>query len=1095
MGKLSRSIGVGLRRNFGLSICLAALAPANIYAQEIEEVVVTGSRIPRDSNLESAVPVQSMSAEALKLGGNFNLVDSLNDVSALSFSTTSETSNQDGTVADGQNTLNLRGLGDERTLVLVDGRRHVSGVEGSQSVEIGSIPPALIERVEVITGGASAVYGADAVTGVINFIMKKDFEGLALDVKGGMSEEGDSEQASVSALYGVNFADGRGNFTVGLDYLRDTGLRMGDRDWARNSRVANDDTNPALRLQAGDINSNTPNFAAYFNFDNTGLYPMGLRVPTADQFIADYTDAFGSAPTLTSAELALIERAATAPPRAILPYHTFSISSKRGVIAPGNFSVFNGVDLNSNGADDCLDSFVGYNSSLDGAASFGILGGCWVVDDNGRPRPYADGLVAGNFNGFGGDGIEDFFNREILIPVEDRIALNLTGRYEISPTVTAFGEAKYVYSSVDTGSPLNTFWDLLYGAPENPYLPAELRALAQDTDGLFITRDLTDIGPNVDTNERRTVRVVAGFEGELSADWSYEVSGNYGRFDRTFTDRNFLISDRWFAAIDAISDPVTGNPICRSDIDPTPPPTTVFNIPSWDSGFFTFTPGDGQCKPANIWGGVGAISQDAINFFTRTAEDEDTITQAVFNATLVGSSEAWFSLPAGAIGVAAGVEWREETSEAQSDAYNLGLIPGGAPFPAGTPVETVSDNFTLGFEGSNKIQNARGRYDVYDLFAEVSIPILKDVVAAQELRIDGAYRYSDYSTIGGADAWKASLVWTPVQDVKVRGSLSQAVRAPNIFELFSPDQPAFFRPVDPCSQEEIDALAASDPGTAGIRVANCRAAGIPEGFTDPLSARFAGVSGGNKDLQEETADTETIGIVLQPRFIPNLTISVDYWDIKVEDAIVAVDDQDIVDNCYDSATFPNDYCALFTRNNDPSSAQYRGLNFLRQTQLNFGSIEAAGIDFAIRYAFSLGAHQFAMSADATKQKKLDFFFDPGEPTAVDPELGEIFRPEWVAALGLTWQFGDLTLGWRTQYQDEQLLRGAEIETYEVQYGPAAVADKTYVHDLSVRYQLTDSVSLFGGVQNVTNEEPFITEFSWPTGPRGRFFFLGTRLSM
>jgi outer membrane receptor protein involved in Fe transport len=1060
--------------------------------QEAEQVViVTGSRISRDANAASPVPVQTVDSDALTYSGSFNTVDVLNDVPALSFSTTSETSNQDGGISDGQNTLDLRGMGEERTLVLVDGRRHVSGVEGSQSVEIGSIPPALIERVEVLTGGASAVYGADAVTGVVNFILKKDFEGLEFDFKTGLSGEGDAEQFQLSGLYGKNFAEGRGNFTVGVNYYRDPGLTMSERSWATRNRIADDDSNPALRFQMGEISpATTPNFAAFYDFDSTGLYPYGLQIPSSDDFIAEYTDLFGEAPTLTAQELALIDRAAAAPPRAILPYHNFSISSKRGVIAPGDFSVFNGIDLDDNGVQDCLDSFTGYNSSLDGAASFGILGGCWVVDDNGQPRPVQDGLVAGDFNGFGGDGIENFFDEELLIPREERVAVNLTGRYQLSDTLAVFGEAKYVYAEVETGSPLNTFWDLLYGAPDNPFLPDALQQLAEDTGGLYITRDPTDIGPNRDTNERRTTRFVLGLEGKLGETWQYEVAANYGEFELQSIDRNYLISDRWFAAIDVISDPESGAPICRSDIDDTPPPTTVFDIPTWESGFFTFTPGDGQCRPANIWGGVGAISQDAIDFFTTTVYGKDTITQTVFSASLIGDSSTWFSLPAGPIGIALGAEWREETSKAEFDPLELGIIPEGAPFPAGTLVETVSENKTLGFEGSNKLNNANGSYDVTDFFTEVSVPLLKDTLLADELTLDGAFRYSDYSTIGGADTWKLGLVWAPVDDIRFRANVSQAVRAPNIFELFSPDQPAFFRPVDPCAQSEIDSLAESDPATAAIREANCRAAGIPEGFEDPLSARFAGVAGGNENLQEETADTRTIGVVLQPRFVENLVISVDYWDITVDDAIVAVSSQDIVDNCYDSPTFPNDYCSLFTRNTNPASAQFNGFNFLRQTQLNFGSIEASGIDFAFSYPFTLGSHRFSLSAQATRQKKLDYFFDPADATAVDPELGELFRPEWAGNASLAWTFKSLTLAWKTQYLGEQALRNVSIETYQTQYGESAIVDEVYLHDLTAQFALDETLTVFAGAQNITDEQPYITEFSWPTGPRGRFFYLG-----
>src|ERR1043165_3363744 len=152
-----KSIHMGLGRGRVLatsSLLLAATLSQSVQAAGVpEEVIVTGSRIPRDSNLEAPSPVQTVGSDTLKISGSFNIIDVLNDVPALGVSTTSELSNQSG-AADGQNTLNLRGLGDERTLVLVNGRRHVSGVEGAQSVEIGSNPAGLIERVEVVTGGA-----------------------------------------------------------------------------------------------------------------------------------------------------------------------------------------------------------------------------------------------------------------------------------------------------------------------------------------------------------------------------------------------------------------------------------------------------------------------------------------------------------------------------------------------------------------------------------------------------------------------------------------------------------------------------------------------------------------------------------------------------------------------------------------------------------------------------------------------------------------------------------------------------------------------------------------------------------------------------
>lgn len=1085
---LSRGSKTALWALTQVGIAVVAQPAAAQDAEQEDEVIVTGSRIARDPNIASPIAVQSVDADALLVTGNFNTVDVLNDVPALFFSTTPETGNQTSTADDdGQATLNLRGMGEDRTLVLVNGRRHVSGVEGSQSVDVSTIPAGLIQRVEVLTGGASAIYGADAVTGVVNFILKDDYEGFDLTARSGISGESDGEQHTVSGLWGKNFGGGRGNVTVSFDVARDPGLRMSRRGWAANNAINEDRDNPALRFQKGEIDPATmPNFANYYNYDTTGLYPFGLQIPTAAAFIESYEGEFATTPALTPAELALIERAASAPPRAILPYHSFSISSKHGVIVPADFSLENGIDVDGNGIDDCLDSFVGYNSANE-------FGGCWVAD-GGTLRPYRDGLVAGDFNAFGGDGIENFFSDDFLVPREERVAVNVNGHYDLTARTRLFGELKLVTSDAWRGGPLNTFYDLLYGAPDNPFLPVELRELAVAADGLYITRDPIDLGPNIDSTERTTTRVVLGLEGELGNGWGYEVSANIGRFERELADHNNVLSDRWFAAIDVIADPVSGQPICRSNIDPTPPPTTVFEIPTWETGFFTFTPGDGQCKPANIWRGVGGISQEAIDFITVTSFTEDTIEQNVLTAIVTGETEN-LTVPGGPLGFALGFEWREESSERIFGPFDLGIIPAGAPYPAGTFVGDVSGNTTLGFEGTTQNNNAYGEYDVWDVFGEVSVPVLSDLRLARELTVDAAFRYSDYSTVGANNTWKVGAVWAPIDAVRVRTNRSQAVRAPNIFELFSPDQAAFFRPVDPCAQSEIDSLVGADPETAAIRAANCRAAGIPAGFVDPLSARFAGVSGGNENLREETADTTMFGVVLQPPRVSGLTLSIDYWEMTVKDAIVAVDDQDIVDNCYDAPTFPSDYCSLFTRNTNPASPQFNGLNFLRQTQLNFGAIEATGIDLVARYAFRVGRHALTLGTQATKQHKLDFFFDPGDPTAVDPELGESFRPEVAGNLSLSWSRGAFAASWMGRYIGEQLERDAEIETYQTQYGPAALADDLWVHDLTARFTLNDRLGFFAGLQNVTDEKPHRSQFSWPTGPRGRYLFLGAQASL
>jgi iron complex outermembrane recepter protein len=215
----------------GFAIFSLGLFSGNVLAQEdqqIEEITVTGSRIARDANLSGALPVQTVGEQEIQLSGEFSLTDVVNDIPALLSSTSSESS-IDSAFADGANILNLRGLGSNRTLVLVDGRRHVGGVQGTAAVDVGSIPMRLVERVEVLTGGASAIYGADAVTGVVNFILKDDYEGFNIDASYGLSSRGDAAQTALTATWGTNFAGDRGNIAVSVDYRTDDGLLMGDR--------------------------------------------------------------------------------------------------------------------------------------------------------------------------------------------------------------------------------------------------------------------------------------------------------------------------------------------------------------------------------------------------------------------------------------------------------------------------------------------------------------------------------------------------------------------------------------------------------------------------------------------------------------------------------------------------------------------------------------------------------------------------------------------------------------------------------------------------------------------------------------------------
>lgn len=1130
-----------VRRNSlrgAIALCIGSMiASPLLLAQEddaLEEVVITGSRIQR-SNMNAAQPVSTISSEDLNNSPSVDIAEVLNDNPTLLSSITSNNSldsepNNVGAADNvGGSALNLRGLGYNRTLTLVNGRRHVAGIEGTSSVDVSTIPSALIERVEVLTGGASAVYGADAVTGVVNFVLKDNFEGAEASFRTGISAEGDAETNSASLLFGQNFADNKGNVVLGLQYDYSGGLREGEREHTANNALWNDDVNPALRFQKGDIDPATmPNLARFFNFQNTGRFPYGLRIPTTTAFNTSFSRAFGAAPALTEAEQTLLGRPAASPPRAFLPGRVFSITGAEGIVAIGDFGsaqtpLGSEPDLDGNGTPDCLDSFVGYNSSLDGAASFGAAGGCWVLQ-NGKPVPYKDGLIAGNFNQFGAEQSNIAPNRPFIVPRENKASINLNATYDIAPGHTLFAESKYVKHEVAFGGGGHQFFDLLYGAPDNPFLPAELAPFARNTgvgfvgpSGLYLTRDPDDWGPNIAKNDRETMRFVGGLRGDLAdTGFTYEVSANWGKFERTMKRPEEMIVDRFFAAIDVVTNPATGQPVCRSELNPTAyPRTTPFDIPTYAgegalSPFLTFTPGQGLCKPADIWGGRGSVSQEALDFMTYTRTVGDEIEQSVISGFVSGDSEAWFSLPAGPISVALGGEWREERSAQFFDQYDRGVIqvagvsPDGIAYKPGDLSSTVLGIAALGPDPGTTLANSSASYDVWDVFAEVEVPLLAGLPFAEELTLETAVRRADYSTFGTNTTYKVGMVWEPIAGYRLRANHSEAVRVPNLFELYSPAQGARFRPADPCDVAQISS--AADPA---LRQANCVAAlqaiNVPNTklfdaagnyiFVDPLSAGFPGVIGGNANLQPEEATTQTIGIVIQPDFIENLTFTVDYWDIEIDQAISEISAQNIADSCYDSPSINNPFCDLLGRVDIPSSAQAGGFNFLRQVQLNFGAAITDGYDFTASYNFDIGPYTLGLVAGGTKVNTLEFIepTNPGEPPTIDNELGEARRPEWSGQLTANFAWEDLTLSWTTQYLGEQLLGyedGAEIETAMQNFGPAAFTDEFYNHNLNGSYLFSDQMTVFGGVNNVTDEQPFATEYAYPVSPVGRAFYLG-----
>lgn len=1064
---------------------IALAAVASVHAQTApaaapagESVVVTGSRLQRDVNATAPAPVSAISAAELRAAGNTDVSATLREIPSLLSSGTVADSIERGFGGVGQAVLNLRQLGSNRTLVLIDGRRHVSGVAGSSAIDVSTIPAALIDRVEVLTGGASAVYGADAVTGVVNYVLKRDFRGLELDAQTGVSAEGDGQNDSFTATYGLKLNNTRGNIAFSAGYVNEREVLLGDRLFTRDNGRANNSTtyqNPDRRFQKGDIDAATmPNFANYYRVGGPGprttRIAFGPLIPTAAQFATQFPGV-----TPTAAERALMDRAANAPLRVIAAQPVFAISSTAGLLFRADFDFFN-ADLNGNGINDCNESYVGWTG-------FGG-GGCYVTTPDGGVRIFQDGRISTAQNQFGGDGAVERTNETSLVPGSERLNLSVNGQYDFSPALEVYWDAKVVRSRTISRNNYNTFFDTAYVATDNPWLPAALRDDAEEAGGLLISRDNIDFGPGISTAKRDTWRVVTGLRGELGKSHTYDLSVNMGRTKISDTFSNSVISDRFLAATDAVRAP-DGRIVCRSDLDPTAVPAAPF-LPEVEPGFFTFRPGDGQCRPANLFRGSFSVSPESVAFFTRPTTDTFQLDQTVSTLTVSGDSDGWFNLQGGPMLYVLGAEYRKEKSRSTFSNEALGILDDG------TPISAVSSNVNLFFNDQVRQFNAGGQFDVSEVFGEFRLPILSRKPFAHELSLEGAVRFADYSTVGNALTWNAAGSWAPTPEFRIRGSYSKAIRAPDIFELFSPAQATTFRPSDPCSISDLNQRIAAGLANAETRKANCatalRAIGVnPDTFEDPLTARFAGTTGGNENLTEERATTWTLGFVMQPRAVAGLTLSLDYYSIEIRDAIAAVTAQNIVNSCYDLPTFPNQFCGLFDRRGDG------GFSSLRQVQINFGRIETSGADITVGYNFNLAGGRMSLRATANWIEKLNRYFDPVNTGLVNPGKGELSVPEWSGVASASWSSGPVTLGWRTQVIGRQAVAGViQIEDIATEFGPDGTAGEMWVHNLTGSYNVTKGIQVYGGVNNLGNAKPYRASSAYPVSGVGRYFFAGVQ---
>ncbi|AIY64461.1 TonB-dependent receptor plug domain-containing protein [Pseudoalteromonas piratica] len=942
----------------------ASAAEENPSVQEIERVEVTGSRI-RSAEALSSSPIQVLSGEDIQKSGVINLQDLLLENPAFGSPAISRTNSNFSTSGGGLATVDLRNLGTNRTLVLVNGRRHVAGRAGSTDVDLNVIPTQFIERVEVLTGGASSVYGSDAVAGVVNFVLKKEYEGIEFDGQYGESAEGDDTSSQFSVTAGTSSSDGKGNVMFHLGYSDQGGVFSRDRDRSAVDQLAN----------------------IYFDPEN----PSAIFEPNRPFF-------------------------SSFPPQ-------------------GRF--------------DAGDTRYTYNANNQLQAGFSTNG-------NGTIGP--DGFNRSNY-------------RTIAIPTE-RFLFASKGHYELSDQHKFFFEGTYAATESDTElEPFPFASDDIYANGRVPvefmvndqllrsaYIPDEIYNSATDTDGdgmkdIFFAKRLLDIGNRGYVAERDTFRFTLGMEGEIFNDWFYDFHYTYGKTKDNQVSGGLVNVQNFRYALESVMD--------SQDIDGDGITDEAICLDATARSF--------NCAPINIYG-FNSIDAAAGAYVSAPSMRSASITQKIVGGNVSGEL---FELPAGYVAMAAGFEYREEESSAQFDALQQ-----------------------AGLNAGNAIPATFGEFDVLEFYAEFEVPIL------ESLNFKGAVRSSDYSTVGGTMSWNAGFNWQPIDSLRFRVIQAQSTRAPNINELFSPPSQDFPSGlIDPCvgvTAGQSDALGQNclaNPGVAANVAAN--------GSFTLNQSDIQGVSGfnrGNPELKEEVGTSTTVGMVFTPEFVEGLDITLDYFDIEIEDAIVSTPRQFMLDQCYASGN--QEFCEFITRRPTAAGNNSAGsLEFIDTAVSNSGGRGTEGVDLTLIYSEELGPGQFRSRLAYTYL--LDGWDIPLPGADKDEWAGEVGASEHKASLNLGYNVNDFDFTWRMTYigsasLDDQWLAGFGFEKESVGIGAEVY------HDLQASYYITESVEVFGGINNAfDNEPPAIltgvdgsdtgTETDAGTyDPIGRTFYLGFR---
>jgi iron complex outermembrane recepter protein len=946
-------------------------ASAETEANNLEEVVVTGSRILR-RGFDAPQPLTVIGADQIKNLNQTSVGEILTSVPQNSaFVTDNNVGLSNFNV--GAELANLRGLNPyfgTRTLTLVDGKRFVPSTNGG-AVDLNLIPSILVDRIEVVTGGASAVYGSDAVAGVVNVILDKSFEGIKAQLDDGRTEHGDGRTWHGALAAGTPIAAGRGHLLIGGEYERGEGIGAcaSTRNWCKTSvDLIN---NP--RFNGPDANG-LPN------------YIFGSNAKTAG---TTYTG--------------------------VLP--------------------FLGVQFN--------------------AAGTGL-------------RPFDPGLYAPDFplpfsSRVGGDGEEGPYTTIAIRPPVERYALYGRLDYDLTPAITAstelsYGERQSSNSQLSSGA--YVLANII--TPDNVFLPPDAAAaIAGSSDPLAgaFNRSTTNIIRQVNHTDDDTWRVVASLDGRLGGGWRWNGYLTYGK-NRQSTDlSNVQVTPYFNYALDAIDDPRTPNivdPVCRAVVEGNP---------------------DAQgCRPLNLFG-LNNADPAALAYAYRTLSERFDYTQKVVAGSVTGN--LFEGIGAGPFGIAFGAEHREEHGE--------------VVHPVSPPYDLFSINFGGDFSGKVKVTEG---------FAEVNLPLLRDHAAARLLETDLAYRHTHTQDdnlathvrgSNDADTWKLSVVYEPLEWLRVRATRSRDIRSPGFRELYFgqiQNPPAYGASVNnPALNNSADAAVID--------------------------------SGGNPKLKPEKADTTTAGLVFSlDDGSSRARLSIDWFQVDISGAIGQIDSQTLVDSCYAGTGGCDKIVGTGAMPSPAGGTQFTDITAVNDEQTNVGSFVVRGFDFELSYTHPLWRSAF-LNARVIGTYQYDTIVSNGEFAVnyageTGPSVGQSFNsgPKLQSTLFLTYLQGPLTAVVTERYIGRGKYRAIYSAPGDPGYDPMnfntitdnRVPDRLYT-GLSIAYSFThgggkDGLELFGNIENVFDRDPPRAPGGngYPTNPvyfdtAGRSFLVGLRVKL